>query len=141
MTTKLDTRPARCDLTSRECCKLICGALSGTIAAGIRPAIVRRIFTVMWTLGDIARAQRSASEEERQLMADSLTGQYDVSEGLHIATASTMISAILAAIDEQAAPGALGTAFDWVHERGDDFWEQLASGGPPALPMLSQGSA
>jgi hypothetical protein len=44
-----------------------------------------------------------------------------------------MLSAVAGAISEQATPGALETAFDWVHEQGDDFWEQLALGGPPAV--------
>jgi len=117
MTTKLDTRPARCDLTSRECCKLICGALSGAMI-GLKAPTVRRIFEMMWMVGDSAR-KGSTTEEDLQRVASQLVGQYDPIEGL---------------------PGAVATAFDWIHERDDDFWKKLASGGP-ALPMLSQGSA
>ena len=135
MTTKLDTRPARGDLTSRECCKLLCGALAGAMI-GLKAPIVRHIFEIMWMVGDSAR-KGSTTAEDVQRVASQLVGQYDPIEGLRVPPITALLSSVVAAIDDQAAPDAVATALDWIHERDDDFWEQLASGRPPALPMLS----
>lgn len=107
--TKLDTRAARCDLTSRECCKLICGALVGVGAVLRSQELTRSVF------GAAYRAFSGAGTGE----VAELSGDADRTVTL------VVLAATLGAIQEQAAPGAMDTALKWIYEQGDAFWSAV----------------
>lgn len=120
--TKLDTRAARCDLTSRECCKLLCGALAGAMPLVARPETIRLFFQTLYAaaVGDADKTRRAI---------EALSGlDLDPHDLVAIECVSRMFGATIGAVGEQAAPGALDDAVKWIGERGDDFWAALQQG-------------
>ena len=102
--THLDPRPARCDMTSRECCKLLTATLTAMLV--FCPAEqARQLFR-------ISAAPVIESDPPKDWPSD---------YGPASAPLAALLSALLSALAEQAAPGALRTACDWILEH-DDAW-------------------
>lgn len=107
--TRLDTRAARGDLTSRECCKIISGVLFG--AASYLP---------VESLRAVLMAARVKTVPE-------LEAQTELLKQVPLVVLS-ILGAVLGALSEQAAPGAMNDAIDWILERGDEYWAALKTG-------------
>jgi hypothetical protein len=118
--TKLDTRAARCDLTSRECCKLICGALGGALGAGVEQEVLRQMLKIV-SLVQFEDAVTSMSDAAEAI------AMMKQRETVAAGTSGTMMmfGAILGAINEQAAPGSMRDACRWILQQEDDFWQAL----------------
>jgi len=114
MVTKLDTRPARCDLTSRECAKLLCGIAAGAL-------VHHSVEAVRLTLGFTVASILVLDDEATMARIRSL---HCPKGDVLTEAAATLWGAAMGAIAEQAAPGALRTAWEWMHDR-DDVWIEL----------------
>lgn len=118
---KLDTRPARCDLTSRECCKLLCGVLAGATPLFAQPDTVRRFFRVLYVTA-------SGDQDGCRKAVEALSGlELNVHDSVALECVSRLFGAVLGAITEQAAPGAMDDAIKWIAERDDSFWADLSA--------------
>ena len=120
---KLDTRPARCDLTSRECCKLLSGILGGALDTGLPVAAVRAVLIIL------RESSKAASGDlERTATALATFDGMVITDTIQLKLLFSMLGAACGAIIEQAAPDALEDAVDWILERDDDYWSALQQG-------------
>lgn len=116
--TKLDTHPARCDLTSRECCKLLCGIAAGVVGTGVPIEALRRMFGILHL---VARGGSTALDVDR--MAGLIEGlDLNILQMIAVRCSMTLLGATMGAIAEQASVGALETALDWINEH-EEVWE------------------
>lgn len=122
--THLDTRPARGDLTSRECCKLFSAALAGAVATGLPVAVIRTLFTI----AHCAACGVQDSDQFDQVLKSVLQlNEHELgpADAVRLSCVSVMLSSVLGGIQEQAAPEASETALHWISEQGDPFWDAL----------------
>jgi hypothetical protein len=120
--TKLDTRDARCDLTSRECCKLISAALAGALGTGLPLRAVRSLITIAH---NAAAGDVNVSQLEHAVLELNGLGPEDA---VRLSAVSRMLGAVVAGVSEQAVPGNVDIALTWIYEQGDNFWEAMAQG-------------
>ena len=126
MKTKLDTRAARCDLTSRECSKLICGALAGALGAGVERETLQQMIKVI----NLVQYENAETRATYGLEILTLMKEIKAHESVAAGTSAKMLmlGAMLGAIQEQAAPGSMRDACRWILQQGDDFWQALQVG-------------
>ena len=115
---KLDSRPARTDLTSRECAKLIGSAISALVTGEGHPpedvrASVRFIARVFNGQGTVAMTECPAKGIDR--------------------TANRLISATAGGLAGMAPDEAVITALLWWAE-ADEAWAHLSVRQPETLP-------
>lgn len=129
----LDTREARCDLTSREACKLLCGLLAGCVVAGIETGLLRKFFEA--AVGMVQRPVSEHSVDQAEERIQELFMSFDglpITEATRLRAILTMLSAALGAIGEQTPADALMTACQWIIER-DEVWQAFQQG---SMPMI-----
>jgi hypothetical protein len=124
MTTKLDTREARCDLTSRECSKLLCGALAGAIGAGVEIGTLQKLIRII-------NLVQYEDPESRPGYSVELLGLMKEIQGYDSVVAGTsakvmMLGAMIGAITEQAADGSMRDACRWILEQREEFWQAMS---------------
>ena len=122
---KLDTRPARTDLTSRECAKLL-GCLIGSITnVHHNAAAVRQIVTSLAEHGF-----------DDVLAAMILVRDLGVAESDY-ESAGLLIAYVHSVASDMTAPGAMKTALQWWAYR-DELWDQLLPAARMATAALME---
>jgi len=124
--TKLDERPVRKDLTSRECSRLLCAVIAGAASAGVTPARLRGLFEILRVLAAPAPQSILDGPLDTELWRKTWDEAH-LCEALRMQMTSALIGALAGALDEQAAPGALEDAVAWINEN-DDLWAALPTG-------------
>ena len=121
---KLDTREARCDLTSREASKLLCAVLAGCVGAGFRITLLREFFAVCTSMAaDPGNLVNDGKLERLQKVLVGINGM-PVTEAAKLHTILAVMSAAFAGIAEQTPDGALVTVSQWISEH-DEVWQAL----------------
>jgi len=113
----LDTRPARNDLTSRECAKLLCGVIQGAAMTGARMDLLRDLICALSRSPDLHEVLMRP-DLNQALAAEQLR---DPRAYRDLVTCAGLIGSLVGALDDQASGGSLDIALDWVLEQ-DAVW-------------------
>ena len=120
MTVRLDTRPARQDLTSRECAKILSAVVASARMTRARMDLLRELVRLSGKL-DAALARRQA--ELTELVAAERREHPAAYEAL--VTCAALVGGLLGGLADQSHAQTLEDAVDWVVNQ-DAIWTGAA---------------
>ncbi len=114
--TRLDPRPARGDLTSRECAKILCGVITAAHGTGARMDLLRFLVRL---LNSGSASPECAAKEINAALAQERTDNHAAYSQLLVC--ARLVGGLIGALADQADETAVNDAIDWVVNE-DAIW-------------------